>query len=69
MLVAISLLAAIVVAIPLSIAAAHRPTLGKIILGIAAILQTVPSLALLVQRVFELAERAIVPRGLRITIK
>jgi osmoprotectant transport system permease protein len=47
-LVAISLLLAIVVAIPLGIAAARRPALGRVILGITEILQTVPSLALLV---------------------
>jgi osmoprotectant transport system permease protein len=47
-LVAISLLLAIVVAIPLGIAAARRPALGRVILGLTGILQTVPSLALLV---------------------
>jgi len=47
-LVAISLLLAIVIAIPLGIAAARRPALGRVILGLTEILQTVPSLALLV---------------------
>lgn len=47
-LVGISLSAAILVAIPLGIAAARRPRLGQIILAITGILQTIPSLALLV---------------------
>ncbi len=47
-LVSVSLLLAIIVAIPLGIAAARRPALGRAILGITEILQTVPSLALLV---------------------
>jgi osmoprotectant transport system permease protein len=47
-LVSVSLLLAILVAIPLGIAAARRPSLGRVILGLTGILQTVPSLALLV---------------------
>lgn len=47
-LVSISLLMAIVLGIPLGIAAAFRPRLGRLILGVAEILQTIPSLALLV---------------------
>jgi osmoprotectant transport system permease protein len=47
-LVGVSLGAAICVAIPLGIAAARRPALGRMILSVAGILQTVPSLALLV---------------------
>jgi osmoprotectant transport system permease protein len=47
-LVVISLGAAIVVAIPLGIVAARWPVLGQGILGAAGILQTIPSLALLV---------------------
>ncbi|GIW80458.1 MAG: amino acid ABC transporter permease [Gemmatales bacterium] len=47
-LVAISLMAAIVLAIPLGIAAARRPALGQTVLAVVGILQTVPSLALLV---------------------
>jgi osmoprotectant transport system permease protein len=47
-LVSISLLLAIVVAVPLGIAAARRPALGRVILALTGILQTVPSLALLV---------------------
>jgi osmoprotectant transport system permease protein len=47
-LVAISLLAAIVVAIPLGIVAARRPRLGPIILSTTGLIQTIPSLALLV---------------------
>jgi osmoprotectant transport system permease protein len=47
-LVGISLAAAIVVAIPLGIAAARRPRLGSGILAVAGVVQTIPSLALLV---------------------
>jgi osmoprotectant transport system permease protein len=41
-------LAAIVIAIPLGIAAARRPRLGQVILGVVGIAQTIPALALLV---------------------
>ncbi|HEV8201509.1 MAG TPA: glycine betaine ABC transporter substrate-binding protein [Candidatus Polarisedimenticolia bacterium] len=47
-LVAASLIAAIVVAIPLGIAAARRRRLGAFLLGTAGVVQTIPSLALLV---------------------
>ncbi len=47
-LVSISLSAAIVLAIPLGILAARRQRLGHIVLGVAGILQTIPSLALFV---------------------
>jgi len=47
-LVAASLSAAIVVAIPLGIAAARRRRLGAAILAVAGVVQTIPSLALLV---------------------
>jgi osmoprotectant transport system permease protein len=47
-LVGISLAAAIVVAIPLGIVAARRPRLGSGILAVSGIVQTIPSLALLV---------------------
>jgi osmoprotectant transport system permease protein len=47
-LVALALLIAVVVALPLGIAAANRPVLGQVVLGVVGILQTVPSLALLV---------------------
>lgn len=47
-LVAISLFAAICLAIPLGILAARRPAAGQVILAIAGILQTIPSLALFV---------------------
>ena len=47
-LVALSLLAAIVVAIPLGILAARRPRVGQVVLGVVGVIQTVPSLALLV---------------------
>ena len=47
-LVGAALLAALVVAIPLGIVAARRPAAGRLVLGAAAIVQTVPSLALLV---------------------
>jgi osmoprotectant transport system permease protein len=47
-LVAISLAAAILVAVPLGIVAARRPALGQVILGVVGLIQTIPSLALLV---------------------
>jgi osmoprotectant transport system permease protein len=47
-LVGISLAAAIAVAIPLGITAARRPRLGGVILAAAGVIQTIPSLALLV---------------------
>jgi osmoprotectant transport system permease protein len=47
-LVAISLSAAILIAIPLGIAAAKSPRLEKPIMGVVGIIQTIPSLALLV---------------------
>lgn len=47
-LVAASLSAAILVAIPLGIAAARRKKLGAAILAVAGVVQTIPSLALLV---------------------
>jgi osmoprotectant transport system permease protein len=48
LLVGVSLLAAILLAIPLGIAAARRPRLGQVILGTTGIIQTLPALALLV---------------------
>lgn len=47
-LVAISLFAAIVIAIPLGIASFRYPKLGYVILGAVGIIQTLPSLAVLV---------------------
>jgi osmoprotectant transport system permease protein len=47
-LVGLSLLAAIIIAVPLGVVAAQRPALGQSILATAGVLQTVPSLALLV---------------------
>jgi osmoprotectant transport system permease protein len=47
-LVAISLIAAIAVAIPLGVTAASRPRLGPLILTTTGLIQTIPSLALLV---------------------
>ncbi len=47
-MVALSLLAAIAVAVPLGIVAARRPRLGRVVVGVAGLLQTIPSLALLV---------------------
>jgi osmoprotectant transport system permease protein len=47
-LVAVSLSAAVLIAIPLGIAAAKSPRLEKPIMGIVGIIQTIPSLALLV---------------------
>ncbi|MDT8443048.1 MAG: ABC transporter permease, partial [Desulfuromonadales bacterium] len=48
LLVAISLGAAILVGVPLGILAAARPRLGQLILAVAGVIQTIPSLALLV---------------------
>ena len=47
-LVGISLCAAILIAVPLGIAAAHRPRLAQGILGVVGVAQTIPALALLV---------------------
>ncbi len=47
-LVGISLAAAIIVSVPLGVVAAKRPRLGQVILGVTGVLQTIPSLALLV---------------------
>jgi osmoprotectant transport system permease protein len=47
-LVAISLAAALVVALPLGVLAARRPRLGQVVLTAVGIVQTIPSLALLV---------------------
>jgi osmoprotectant transport system permease protein len=47
-LVGISLLAAILVAIPLGIVAAKRPRLGQVVLAAVGVVQTLPTLALLV---------------------
>jgi len=47
-LVGISLSLAILLAIPLGILAARRPRIGTIVLGVAGIIQTIPSLALFV---------------------
>jgi len=47
-LVAISLGAALVIALPLGILAARRPRLGQIVLAVAGVLQTIPSLAMFV---------------------
>ncbi len=47
-LVGVSLLAAIVVALPLGVWAARRPRQGQVILAATGVLQTIPSLALLV---------------------
>ncbi len=47
-LVVISLSAAIIISIPLGILSAKMPGLGQVILGIVGVIQTIPSLALLV---------------------
>jgi osmoprotectant transport system permease protein len=47
-LVVLSLLAAIALGVPLGILAARRPRLGRFVVGAAGLLQTVPSIALLV---------------------
>jgi osmoprotectant transport system permease protein len=48
LLVLVSLAAAVACALPLGILAARRPRLGQIVLAVAGIVQTIPSLALLV---------------------
>jgi osmoprotectant transport system permease protein len=48
LLVAVSLSAAIIIAIPLGIVAARHPRYGQLILGVTGIIQTIPSLALFV---------------------
>ena len=47
-LVGISLIAAILFSVPLGIIASKKPKTGQVILGIAGLIQTIPSLALLV---------------------
>jgi osmoprotectant transport system permease protein len=47
-LVSLSLVVAILVALPLGILAAYHPTTGQVILAAAGVLQTIPSIALLV---------------------
>jgi osmoprotectant transport system permease protein len=47
-LVTSSLSAAILIAVPLGIAAARRPRLAQVILGVVGVAQTIPALALLV---------------------
>jgi osmoprotectant transport system permease protein len=47
-LVGISLTAAVLVAVPLGIVAAHRRRLGQVVLGAVGVAQTIPALALLV---------------------
>lgn len=47
-LVAVSLAAAVLVAVPLGIFAARRPRVGQLVLGAVGIAQTIPALALLV---------------------
>jgi osmoprotectant transport system permease protein len=46
-LVAVSLVLAVVVALPLGVAAARRPRLGYVVLAVIGIVQTIPALALL----------------------
>ncbi|WP_438616742.1 ABC transporter permease/substrate-binding protein [Myxococcus llanfairpwllgwyngyllgogerychwyrndrobwllllantysiliogogogochensis] len=47
-LVGVSLLAALALAVPLGVLAARSPRLGQGVLGLAGVIQTIPSLALLV---------------------
>jgi osmoprotectant transport system permease protein len=47
-LVSVSLLAALLCALPLGVLAARRPRLGEIVLAVVGVVQTIPSLALLV---------------------
>jgi osmoprotectant transport system permease protein len=48
LLVSISLFSAILLSIPLGVIAAKKPRIGQVILGVTGIIQTIPSLALLV---------------------
>jgi len=48
LLVGVSLAAAVLVAVPLGIVAAHRPRLGQGVLAVVGVAQTIPALALLV---------------------
>ena len=47
-LVLVSLLAAVIIAVPLGVAAARLPNFGHIILGVIGVVQTIPSMAILV---------------------
>jgi osmoprotectant transport system permease protein len=47
-LVAVALLAALVIALPLGVVAARRPQIGALVLSVTGVLQTIPSLALFV---------------------
>ena len=47
-MVSVSLVAAVLVAIPLGVVAARRPRLAQPILGVVGVIQTIPSIALLV---------------------
>lgn len=47
-LVGVSLAAAVLIAVPLGIGASRRPSIGQGILGVVGILQTIPSMAMLV---------------------
>jgi osmoprotectant transport system permease protein len=47
-LVAVSLAAAVLVAVPLGVVGARRPGFGQVILGVTGTIQTIPGLALLV---------------------
>ena len=50
-LVGVALAAAIALAVPLGVLAARRPAAGRLVLGAAGVVQTVPSLALLVMMI------------------
>ncbi|WP_242339359.1 MULTISPECIES: glycine betaine ABC transporter substrate-binding protein [unclassified Anaeromyxobacter] len=50
-LVAVALLAAIALAVPLGVVAARRPGVGRVVLAAVGVVQTVPSLALLVMMI------------------
>jgi osmoprotectant transport system permease protein len=48
LLVSVSLALAVVVALPLGVLASKRPALGEAVLGVTGVVQTIPSLAILV---------------------
>jgi osmoprotectant transport system permease protein len=67
-LVAVSVLAAALVAIPLAVASASHPRTRALLLGITGLLQTVPSLALLAILISLLGAIGVVPALLALTL-
>jgi osmoprotectant transport system permease protein len=61
LMVVASLAAAVTVAVPLGIVAARRPLLGQAVMGLAGVIQTIPSLALLALLIPLLAVTTVLP--------